>query len=197
MPETIACAHAGVTTGEWAGLLREVFGLSTGHRPASPVPPPGARRPSKRGAPSRAKALPGGLGRGSRSVAKPGLDGHSNGAEQIAVKARDCGMEVVYEGIRLTPAQIVNAALQEDVHIVGLSILSGSHVALVGEVVERLAAEGLGDVPVVAGGIIPPADAEALKAAGVAAVYTPKDFDLTAIMGEIVEIVERGAREAA
>jgi len=146
----------------------------------------------------RVEALSQRLGRRLKMlVGKPGLDGHSNGAEQIAVKARDCGIEVVYEGIRLTPAQIANAALQEDVHIVGLSILSGSHAALVGEVVERLAAEGLGDVPVVAGGIIPPADAQALKNAGVAAVYTPKDFDLTAIVSEIVDIVERGTREAA
>ena len=113
-------------------------------------------------------------------VGKPGLDGHSNGAEQIAVRARDCGMEVVYEGIRLTPERIVNAALEESVHVVGLSILSGGHVSLVGDVLDGLRAAGIGDVPVVVGGIIPPADAEALIKAGVARVYTPKDFDLTA-----------------
>ncbi len=201
MEPSIACAHAGVTTGEWGAALRGLFGLyraptGVGRGVATlPVADESGALEAVRG---RVEALSRRLGRRLKMlVGKPGLDGHSNGAEQIAVKARDCGMEVVYEGIRLTPAQIVNAALQEDVHIVGLSILSGSHVALVGEVVERLAAEGLGEVPVVAGGIIPPADAEALKAAGVAAVYTPKHFDLTAIMGEIVEIVERGAREAA
>jgi (2R)-ethylmalonyl-CoA mutase len=126
-------------------------------------------------------------------VGKPGLDGHSNGAEQIAVRARDAGLEVVYEGIRLTPAQIVNAAVEEGVHVVGLSILSGSHLALVTEVLERMKAVGIGGIPVVAGGIIPPEDAETLKAAGVARVYTPKDYDLTQIMADIVELVnERG-----
>jgi len=130
-------------------------------------------------------------------VGKPGLDGHSNGAEQIAVRARDCGMEVVYEGIRLTPAQIVNAALEESVHVVGLSILSGSHVPLVREVMERMRAAGLNDVPVVVGGIIPDADAETLKGFGVARVYTPKDFELTRIMSDIVEVVGAEIREAA
>ncbi|HEY9539495.1 MAG TPA: cobalamin-dependent protein, partial [Kiloniellaceae bacterium] len=130
-------------------------------------------------------------------VGKPGLDGHSNGAEQIAVRARDAGVEVVYEGIRLTPAQIVGAALEEGVHVVGLSVLSGSHVALVSEVLERMENAGIGRVPVVAGGIIPPEDAAALKAAGVAAVYTPKDYDLTAILADIVDIVDRRTQEAA
>jgi len=123
-------------------------------------------------------------------VGKPGLDGHSNGAEQIAVRARDCGMEVVYEGIRLTPSQIVRAAMDESVHVVGLSILSGSHVPLVRDVMERMRAEGLDDVPVVVGGIIPPADAATLKDLGVAAIYTPKDYELNAIMGDIVRLVE-------
>ena len=122
-------------------------------------------------------------------VGKPGLDGHSNGAEQIAVRARDCGMEVVYEGIRLTPAQIVRAAVDEAVHVVGLSILSGSHVPLVGEVMQRMRKEGLDDVPVVVGGIIPPEDAATLKGLGVAAVYTPKNFQLNAIMRDIVRLV--------
>jgi (2R)-ethylmalonyl-CoA mutase len=130
-------------------------------------------------------------------VGKPGLDGHSNGAEQVAVRARDAGFEVVYEGIRLSPAQIAGAALEEGVHVVGLSVLSGSHLPLVSDVIGRMQALGLADVPVVAGGIIPPEDAEALKAAGVAAVYTPKDYDLTAIIADIVEIVDRNSQEAA
>src|SRR5699024_2636288 len=130
-------------------------------------------------------------------VGKPGLDGHSNGAEQIAVRARDAGFEVVYEGIRLTPAQIVGAALEEGVHVIGLSILSGSHRPLVEEVLQRLKDEGLEEIPVIVGGTIPPQDAEALREAGVAAVYTPKDFDMTAILGEVVEIVDREWREAA
>jgi (2R)-ethylmalonyl-CoA mutase len=130
-------------------------------------------------------------------VGKPGLDGHSNGAEQIAVKARDSGMEVVYEGIRLTPAQIVNAALEEGVHVVGLSILSGSHVALVTDVMERMRAAGLGDIPVVVGGIIPPEDEKTLRAAGAAAVYTPKDYQISEIMSAIADLVDRSQDEAA
>ena len=130
-------------------------------------------------------------------VGKPGLDGHSNGAEQIAVRARDAGFEVVYEGIRLTPAQIANTALEEGVHVVGLSILSGSHVALVGDVVASLKSAGLGDLPVVVGGIIPAEDAAKLLEAGVARVYTPKDYDLNAIMADIVEVIDRSTREAA
>src|SRR5205085_1011761 len=130
-------------------------------------------------------------------VGKPGLDGHSNGAEQVALKARDAGMEVVYEGIRLTPAEIVNAALEEGVHVVGLSILSGSHVPLVKDVVARMHEAGLDDVPVVVGGIIPPDDASMLKAAGVAAVYTPKDYELNRIMADVVRIVDRTAVRAA
>src|SRR5262249_33555964 len=130
-------------------------------------------------------------------VGKPGLDGHSNGAEQIAVAARDCGFEVVYEGIRLTPERIVNAALEEGVHVVGLSILSGGHVSLVGEVLEGLRAAGIGDVPGVVGGVIPPAGAGALLGAGVARVYTPKDFDLTQIMRDIVSVVDGAWKDAA
>jgi (2R)-ethylmalonyl-CoA mutase len=122
-------------------------------------------------------------------VGKPGLDGHSNGAEQIAVRASDVGMEVVYDGIRLTPAEIVEQAKQARAHVVGLSILSGSHVALVREVVQRLREAGLGDVPVVVGGIIPADDAARLRAAGVARVYTPKDFDLTAILDDVVDVI--------
>jgi (2R)-ethylmalonyl-CoA mutase len=131
------------------------------------------------------------LGRRLKFVlGKPGLDGHSNGAEQIAVRARDAGIDVVYEGIRLTPAEIVETARQQGAHVVGLSILSGSHVPLVSDVVARMKNAGL-DVPVVVGGIIPPEDAQALQQAGVAAVYTPKDFDLNRIMAEIVRIVDR------
>ncbi len=129
-------------------------------------------------------------------VGKPGLDGHSNGAEQIAVRARDVGMEVVYEGIRLTPAQIVRAAVDESAHVIGLSILSGSHVPLVQEVMERLRKEGLTDVPVVVGGIIPPEDERTLKAFGVAAVYTPKNFQLNDIMSDIVRLVGSQAMAA-
>ena len=138
----------------------------------------------------KVEAVSGTLGRRIKIlVGKPGLDGHSNGAEQIAVRARDSGMEVVYEGIRLTPAQIVNAALEEGVHVVGLSILSGSHIPLVTEVLERMKKAGLEDVPVVAGGIIPPEDEKQLLDAGCARIYTPKDYDLTAIMSDIVDIV--------
>ena len=130
-------------------------------------------------------------------VGKPGLDGHSNGAEQIAVRARDAGMEVVYDGIRLTPAEIVETAREEGVHVVGLSILSGWHVPLVRDVVERMREAGLDDVPVVVGGIIPPEERSTLKAAGVAAVYTPKDFEINRIMADIVRIVDDGADKAA
>ncbi len=128
-------------------------------------------------------------------VGKPGLDGHSNGAEQIAVRASDVGMEVVYEGIRLTPAEIVEQAKQAHAHVVGLSILSGSHVALVREVVQRLREAGLGDVPVVVGGIIPAEDVNVLKQCGASAVYTPKDFQLNDIMAGIVELVEAKAAD--
>jgi len=130
-------------------------------------------------------------------VGKPALDGHSNGAEQIAVRARDCGMEVVYEGIRLTPEQIVNAALEEGVHVVGLSILSGSHMELIGAILTQLRAAGLDDVPLVAGGIIPEEDAERLRAMGVARVYTPKDFEMNRIMADIVTLVEQQGLVAA
>jgi len=191
MEPSIACAQAGVTGGEWAGALREVWGeyrAPTGVARAA-APPKGERIAALRVRVDRVSAM---LGRRIKMlVGKPGLDGHSNGAEQIAVRARDAGMEVVYEGIRLTPAQIVNAALEEGVHVVGLSILSGSHMPLVGEVLERMRAAGLGDVPVVAGGIIPPDDAKALLAAGCARIYTPKDYDLNAIMADIVDVVER------
>ena len=196
MEPSIAAAKAGVTTGEWGAALREVFGeyrAPTGVGKA-------ARADAQDLAPVRAavESVSAKLGRRLKFlVGKPGLDGHSNGAEQIAVRARDCGMEVVYEGIRLTPAQIVNAALEEDVHVIGLSILSGSHLALVRDVMDRLRASGIDDIPVVVGGIIPEEDAGALRAMGVAAVYTPKNFQLTDIMKEVVEIVGSRAEAAA
>ncbi|MEQ8355420.1 MAG: protein meaA [Kiloniellaceae bacterium] len=199
MEPSVACAHAGVTTGEWGAVLRGVFGeyrAPTGVGGAAAQ----ARNDADDLAPvrERVEAVSGRLGRRLKMlVGKPGLDGHSNGAEQIAVRARDAGFEVVYEGIRLTPAQIVGAALEEGVHVIGLSILSGSHVALVGEVLERMDKAGIGRIPVVAGGIIPAEDEAALKQAGVAAVYTPKDYDLTAILADIVEIVDRATQEAA
>ena len=196
MEPSIVAAKAGATTGEWGAALREVFGEYRA--------PTGVGRSAREdGGDTEAvrasvDAVSRRLGRRLKFlVGKPGLDGHSNGAEQIAVRARDCGMEVVYEGIRLTPAQIVNAALEEGVHVVGLSILSGSHLALVRDVMDRMRASGLDDVPVVVGGIIPDEDAKALRAAGVAAVYTPKDFQLTEIMADIVKIVERQAEKAA
>lgn len=196
MEPSIVCAKAGVTTGEWGTTLRRVFGefrAPTGVGQAM-------RTNSDELAAIRDEvdAVSERLGRRLKFlVGKPGLDGHSNGAEQIAMRARDCGMEVVYEGIRLTPAEIVNAALEEGVHVVGLSVLSGSHVALVSDVMDRMRRAGLDDVPVVVGGIIPPEDAETLKARGVAAVYTPKDFQLSEIMRQIVAIVGAGESAAA
>ena len=193
MEPSIACAHAGVTTGEWAGVLREVFGEYRAPTGVGRAAAAGGRDPLKQ-VQAKVDAVSAKLGRRVKMlVGKPGLDGHSNGAEQIAVRARDAGMEVVYEGIRLTPAQIVNAALEEGVHVVGLSILSGSHMPLVGEVLKRMREAGLGEVPVVAGGIIPPEDEKALLAAGCARIYTPKDYDITAIMDDIVGLVEKRA----
>ncbi len=196
MEPSVACAKAGVTTGEWGTTLRRVFGeyrAPTGVAQAA-VDRGGQGLDDVRHAVEQLSAK---LGRRLKFlVGKPGLDGHSNGAEQIAVRARDCGMEVVYEGIRLTPAQIVRAAVDESAHVVGLSILSGSHVPLVSEVMERMRKEGLADVPLVVGGIIPPEDATTLKALGVAAVYTPKDFQLTDIMADIVRLVAAEPRAA-
>jgi (2R)-ethylmalonyl-CoA mutase len=190
MPATLAAARAGATTGEWAGALREVFGeyrAPTGVSGSIGVAEAGAELASVR---EQVQATGDELGGRLRLlVGKPGLDGHSNGAEQIAVRARDAGFEVVYQGIRLTPSQIVAAAVAEDVQCVGLSILSGSHLELVPAVLEGLAAAGLGDVPVVVGGIIPSSDARVLESKGVAAVFTPKDFGLTEIVGRIVEVI--------
>ena len=200
MPPSIVCAQAGVTTGEWAAALRDIYGDYRAPTGLAGAAAPRGEDGRERLAALRARAAEVGARLGGRIkllVGKPGLDGHSNGAEQIAVRARDAGLEVVYEGIRLTPEEIANAALEEGVHIVGLSILSGSHSALVGETVARMKALGLASVPVIAGGIIPADDARALKKAGVAAIYTPKDYDLTEIIADIVEIVDSAVREAA
>ncbi len=196
MEPSIACAKAGVTTGEWGGLLRQIFGE---YRAPTGVAQAAVQRDGAaiEGVRKSVAEVSDKLGRRIKFlVGKPGLDGHSNGAEQIAVRARDCGMEVVYEGIRLTPAQIVRAALDESAHVVGLSILSGSHVPLVKEVMERMRKDGLDDIPVVVGGIIPPEDARTLKGFGVAAVYTPKDFQLNDIMADIVRLVAGEAKAA-
>ncbi len=197
MEPSIACAKAGVTTGEWGDTLRQVFGeyrAPTGVSRAA-VQGGGAGIAEVRADVDRVSAT---LGRRLKFlVGKPGLDGHSNGAEQIAVRARDSGMEVVYEGIRLTPAQIVNAALEESVHVVGLSILSGSHVPLVRDIMDRMRAAGLGSIPVVVGGIIPAEDEATLKACGVAAIYTPKNFQLNDIMAGIVRLVDPDLRALA
>ena len=190
MEATLACARAGATTGEWAGALRGVFGefrAPTGVAGAVGAAEGGAELTAVR---ERVKATGEELGGRLRLlVGKPGLDGHSNGAEQVAVRARDAGFEVVYQGIRLTPEQIVAAAVAEDVHCVGLSILSGSHMELVPAVLEGLRAAGLADLPVIVGGIIPDSDGRRLRELGVAAVYTPKDFGLTEIMGGIVDVI--------
>ena len=196
MPASIVCAKAGVTTGEWGEVLRQDFGqyraptgVGRAARNDSPAPDDlraDIDRVSKK------------LGRRLKFlVGKPGLDGHSNGAEQIAVRARDAGMDVIYEGIRLTPAEIVEAAREQRAHVVGLSILSGSHVPLVKDVVMRMKDAGLDDIPVIVGGIIPPEDAQTMKQAGVAAVYTPKDFELNRIMADIVRIVDDTADRPA
>jgi ethylmalonyl-CoA mutase len=189
MEATIALAEAGGTVGEWAGALRDVFGEFRAPTGVSGVVSPTAS--SEMGEAMAAvretvRAIAAHGGPPKLLVGKPGLDGHSNGAEQVAVRARDVGFEVVYQGIRLTPEQIVAAAVAEDVHCVGLSILSGSHMELVPAVLAGLRQEGLEDVPVVVGGIIPAADAAKLKDAGVAAVFTPKDFGLTEIMAGIL-----------
>ncbi len=187
MAATLATARAGATSGEWAGALREVFGeyrAPTGVSGAVGVAGTGEDLAAVREAVRRTSAELG--GRLRVLVAKPGLDGHSNGAEQIAVRARDAGFEVIYQGIRLTPEEIVAAAVAEDVHLIGISILSGSHMELVPTVVDGVRAQGLTDVPVIVGGIIPTSDAVALKRAGVAAVFTPKDFGLTEIVAAFV-----------
>jgi ethylmalonyl-CoA mutase len=195
MAATLECARAGVTTGEWSWALRDVFGEYRAPTGVSSAPVAVAAQEGGELALVRHRvadtAAELGDGRLRLLVGKPGLDGHSNGAEQIAVRARDAGFEVVYQGIRLTPEQIVSAAVAEDVHCVGLSILSGSHAALVPDVLRRMREAGVDDVPVVVGGIIPAADAKDLRSAGVAAVFTPKDFGITGIIGRIVDEIRR------
>ena len=197
MEATLGCARAGVTTGEWAGALREVFGeyrapTGVGAFSAGAITTSTPLAAIRQWAHATAAEI--GAGRLRLLLGKPGLDGHSNGIEQIAVRARDAGFEVIYSGIRLTPAQIAAAAVAEDVHCVGLSILSGGHAELVPDVLRRLREAGAGDIPVVVGGIIPPADAQALRAQGVAEIFTPADFDITAIVGRIVYQIRRAHR---
>jgi len=190
MPATLACARAGVTTGEWSQALREVFGEYRAPTGVSGAVASGEAGSAVAAVRRQVRATGEELGVRLRFlVGKPGLDGHSNGAEQIAVRARDVGFEVVYQGIRLTAAQIVAAAVEEDVHVIGLSILSGSHMEAVPAVLAGLREAGIGDVPVVVGGIIPDGDAARLRAAGVARVFTPKDFELTQIMQSVVEVI--------
>ncbi len=189
MAPTLVAARAGATTGEWAATLRDVFGEYRGPTGVggAAVAEAGAELNAVR---ERVRATGEELGGRLRLlVGKPGLDGHSNGAEQVAVRARDAGFEVIYQGIRLTPAQIVAAAVAEDVHCIGLSILSGSHMELVPDVLDGLREAGLSDIPVIVGGIIPDSDARKLRDLGVAAVYTPKDYGLTEIMGGIVDVI--------
>jgi (2R)-ethylmalonyl-CoA mutase len=192
MPASIAAARAGVTTGEWAGAMRAVHGEYRGPTGVS-------RNPSNRtegldDIRGEVDLVSTRLGRRlSFLIGKPGLDGHSNGAEQIAARARDCGMDIAYEGIRLTPEAIVAAAADKRPHVIGLSILSGSHLPLVAEVMDRLRSAGLSEIPVLVGGIIPDADATALRAMGVAGVYTPKDFELNRIMRDVVRLADRPA----
>jgi (2R)-ethylmalonyl-CoA mutase len=189
MEPSIAAAKAGVTTGEWGSVLRLAFGEYRA--------PTGVARAARQNAErlddvrEAVERVSQRLGRRLKFlVGKPGLDGHSNGAEQIAVRARDAGMDIVYDGIRMTPAEIVEAAVSQQAHCVGLSILSGSHVQLVRDVLARMKAEGIADIPVVVGGIIPPEDEALLRKEGVAAVYTPKDFEVNAIIADIVRIVD-------
>ncbi|MBS1301344.1 protein meaA [Loktanella sp. SALINAS62] len=190
MPPSIQAARAGVTTGEWADVVRDVFGQFRGPTGVS-------RSPSNRvegldDLRERVDAVSANLGRRLKFlVGKPGLDGHSNGAEQIAARARDCGMDIAYEGIRLTPDELVQAAIDDQAHVIGLSILSGSHIPLIATFMEKLHKNGLGDIPVIAGGIIPDADAKRLLEMGVARVYTPKDFELNRIMDDIVTLVDK------
>ena len=195
MPASIAAAKAGATTGEWGATIRAAFGE---YRAPTGV----SRNPSNRTEglePIRdaVQAVSAKLGRPLKFLmGKPGLDGHSNGAEQIAARARDCGMDISYDGIRLTPAEIVAAALEDQAHVVGLSILSGSHIPLIAEVMTLMRAAGLAHIPLIVGGIIPEDDATALRNSGVAAVYTPKDFELNKIMMDIVGLVDRRAEAA-
>ena len=189
MPASIKAAKAGATTGEWGNVVRTAFGQYRG--PTGVSKNPSNRTEGLENIRAAVDAVSDKLGRRLKFlVGKPGLDGHSNGAEQIAARARDCGMDISYEGIRLTPDEIVSAALEDDAHVIGLSILSGSHIPLMGDLMEKLRTAGLAHIPVVVGGIIPEDDADRLRAMGVAKVYTPKDFELNRIMTDLVELVE-------
>ena len=187
MPASIQAARAGVTTGEWAGVMRAVHGEYRG--PTGVSPAVSNRVEGLDDIREAVNATSSRLGRRLKFLmGKPGLDGHSNGAEQIAFRARDCGMDIAYEGIRLTPEAIVNAARDEQAHVVGVSILSGSHLPLIRDLMDRMVQAGLHDVPVIVGGIIPDEDAAKLLHMGVARVYTPKDFELNRIMMDIVAL---------
>ena len=189
MPPSIACARAGVTTGEWADVIRAVFGQY--RAPTGVSNNPSNRTQGLDDLREQVDLVSAALGRRLKFlVGKPGLDGHSNGAEQIATRARDCGMDITYDGIRLTPDEIVAAAQNDDAHVIGLSILSGSHIPLVRDVLEKMRAAGLGHIPLIAGGIIPDDDAKELREMGVAKVYTPKDFELNRIMADIITLVD-------
>ncbi|AUJ62924.1 protein meaA [Aestuarium zhoushanense] len=195
MIPSIAAAKAGVTTGEWAEAIRQAFGQY--RAPTGVSKNPSNRTEGLDDIRDRVATVTGKLGRPLKFiVGKPGLDGHSNGAEQIAARARDCGMDITYEGIRLTPDEIVEAAKRDDAHVVGLSILSGSHLPLIAEVMEKMKAAGLHHIPVIAGGIIPDEDAKKLIGMGVSRVYTPKDFELNRIMGDIVTLVDPAEKAA-
>ncbi len=190
MPASVECALAGVTTGEWADALRKELGEYRAPTGASVALSRGKQAENEREIRMSVKRIKNSLGRPPKIlIGKPGLDGHSNGAEQIAVRARDMGMEVLYQGIRLTPEEIVNTAEQENVDVIGLSILSGSHGTIVPKIIKMLKSRGIGDIPVITGGIIPEEDAKKLVRSGIKKVYTPKDFSLTRIMGEIVDLV--------
>lgn len=189
MPPSVTCARAGVTTGEWSDVIRSVFGQYRG--PTGVSSNPSNRTEGLDELREQVNLVSTALGRRLKFlVGKPGLDGHSNGAEQIATRARDCGMDISYEGIRLTPDEIVEAAAKNEAHVIGLSILSGSHIPLVRDVITKLKIAGLNHIPVIAGGIIPEDDANELRAMGVAKVYTPKDFELNKIMSDIVALVD-------
>ncbi len=195
MPASIKAAKAGATTGEWGDAVRGVFGQYRG--PTGVSKNPSNRTEGLDDIREQVAAVSQALGQKLKFlVGKPGLDGHSNGAEQTAARARDCGMDITYDGIRLTPEELVASAQESGAHVVGLSILSGSHIPLVEELMERLRATGLGHIPVVVGGIIPEVDAQRLRAMGVAKVYTPKDFELNTIMFDIVKLVDPRAQAA-
>ena len=190
MPPSIECARAGVTTGEWSAVLRQVFGEYRAPTGIDIAPLNLAGSDALEQVRARVRRTGEELGRPLRLlIGKPGLDGHSNGAEQIAVKGRDAGFEIVYEGIRLTPAQIARAAQEEGVHLIGLSVLSGSHLELVEDILSEMKTAGIADIPLVIGGIIPAEDARRLQAQGLKAVFTPKDIDMNVIMDTMVTII--------